>query len=661
MTSLYHRTRLRGTPARGTPARNIAEHNLPITNNSRGPLRPRPCLISSIAMNMAVALSLISSNTFAATVSAVHSHGALESFDVPSSYGVFRGALFFSSADKLFRLDSIESSAVSLPVPDAIGNGLALRARFAEFDQALFMHARRRNGGNNGYFLHRLNDRHANTIDLIDVPAEPNTEDFDWISDRGYADDSREFAELDGKLYFFAARAVPPMDFTNESHALYRLDSASAQPQQVLWEDYFNAVNPQDLAATSLGIVFRATSPGIARQGHLPQSYVYRIEDPVAAGDAATGYRDFSVASAKRISGRTGGRELIVFNDMIYYAGEHSGLRLNESFPDSGPFPDPGRVKLTADPWQTELYRHDPSSGNAYFDLHALNDEMLNTALASGEKNIGGSSPDNFIVANGTFYFRALGNGINAEIYRLRSTDSKPQQLALNATASSEARPIGEFTERLWFAADLGNGFDLHYLSANGQTPVALNVGESVARSSRGFTQYGEHVVFTAKGDDGQWWTFAATIDAPTARPVQEVLSTRLMVNNSNAAKIDVDVNEAVRFNCSVTNMTTASLDNVRVVVRQNEALSFPENLSTGPEGRQKDHGHSSTSRNNYSVCKRNRLGSGASVSCRLAIQAAAGQYRYACIGSTTSGVNTRIRSRARTIVTGYTGVKNEK
>ncbi len=631
-----------------------------LCNFSIAAIRRATSLLFATVVLAAVTLVPIATAGAAVNVSAVHAHGALQAYDVPSSYGVFRGALFFSSADKLLRLDSIEHSAVQLPLADAMGNGLALRARFTVFDGALFMHARRRSRGNNGYFLHRIDNRHATTIELIDIAEEPSTPQFDWIVERGYPDDSREFAELDGKLYFFAARAIRPLDFTNLSHALYRLDSADSTPQQVLWEDYFNAVNPRDLAATSLGIVFRATSPGVARQGHLPQSYIYRIDDPIAVDDAATGYRDFSVASAKRISGRTGGRELIVFDDMIYYAGEHHGLRLNDSFPDAGPFPDPGRVKNSADPWQTELYRHDPSSGNVYFDLHAIDDEMANRALNLGQKNIGSSSPDSFVHATGAFYFRARANGVNAEIYRLRPGDTRPQQLTLNATAASEARPVGEFSGRLWFAADIGNGFDLHYLSNDGQTPVALNVGESVARSSRGFTEYGDHVVFTGRGDDGQWWTYAATIGTPTVQPASEVLSTTLMVNNSNAAKIDVTVDDPIQFNCSVTNMTTAALDNIRVVVRQNEALSFPANTVSDSDGQGKA-SRAIRSRASYSVCKKNRLGSGRSVNCRLAIRAEEGEYRYACIGSITSGVDTRIRSRARTIITGYAGARDNK
>jgi len=500
---------------------------------------------SVVATLFAIANGATPTAAYADSVRALISYGSLDATDIPTSYGVNHSSLFFSAGDNLYRLDDLNSTPEALALPPELGNGMALRASFTEFDGSLFMHARRRSPGASGVFLHRIRNR-AGKLELIDIREEPDTDEFSWIVDRGYADDTREFAELDGKLYFFAARAIPPLDFINQSHALFRLNNADARPQQVLWEDYFNAVNPRDLAATSLGLVFRATSPGVARQGHPPQSYIYRIDNPQPRRTAPDAYQDFSIATGKRLSGRSGGRELIVFDNLVYYSGEHHGLKLGTNPPSPGPYPDPGRIKNTVDPVQIELYRHDPSSGNVYFDLHALDSDAANSVQATGASVIGSSSPDSFVTVNGAFYFRARSDGENADLYRSERDDPYPQRVVLNPDGPSHARPLGEFLEKLWLVADTGSGIDLHYLNPSDNTLVPLNTGESIARSARGFTVFRDHVIFTAMDQSQQWWTFAASIDGSVSGITNEKLATRLMVNG-----IDVDSETGQRSCCS--------------------------------------------------------------------------------------------------------------
>jgi|GEM_PF-3999921 len=589
------------------------------------------------------------------SVSAIFSHGSLEAVDVPSSYGVLDSVLFFSAGDRLYRLNSVNDAPESLALPAEVGSGLALRATFSEFDGALFMHARRRSPGANGTFLHRFRNR-AGKFDLIDIDEEPATNEFSWILERGYADDSRGFAELDGKLYFFAARAIPPLDFINHSHALYRLDNATAHPEQVLWADYFNAVNPRDLAATAMGLVFRATSPGVARQGHPPQSYVYRIDDPQLLRNAPDPYQDFSVATAKRITGRTGGRELIVFDNMIYYSGEHHGLNVGAGRPGDTILPDPGRIKNVADPVQTELYRHDPSSGNGYFDLHAVSSDTAASAQANGESIIGSSSPDSFVTAHGAFYFRARSDGIHADLFRMQSGDLSPKPLVLNQDGPAHARPLGEFLGKLWLVADIGSGVDLHYLDQHESTPTPLNVSESVARSARGFTVFDDHVVFSAKNESGEWWTYAARHDGNVSHITDEKLATTLMANGldtATAETIPVDVNARVLLSCQVTNMSTRRIDNVRVAIRPLNRYRRPTQTSANGETDDTNKFNRFLTQDNHSICRSERLLSGRTVNCRLVLQAKAGRNRYACISSSINGTDTLARRSIRTVIDG--------
>jgi len=464
-------------------------------------------VVAIAATLFAIANSATPLPAYADSVTALISYGSLDAADVPTSYGVNHASLYFSAGDNLYRLDDLSSSPEALALPQELGNGMALRASFTEFDGSLFMHARRRSSGANGVFLHRIRNRTAK-LELIDIREEPDTDEFSWIDSRNWMANC-----ISSRLAQYR-RWISLISLT-----LYSGLTAPIRARN----RYFG----KTITTQSIRVILRR---------HLWVScFVRPARGSHAAPDA---YQDFAIATAKRLSGRSGGRELIVFDDLVYYSGEHHGLKLGTNPPAPGPYPDPGRIKNVVDPVQIELYRHDPSSGNVYFDLHALNADAANSVQATGASIIGSSSPDSFVTANGAFYFRARTDGENADLYRSGRDDPTPARIVLNPNGPSHARPLGEFLEKLWLVADTGSGIDLHYLNPSDNTLVPLNTGESIARSARGFTVYRDHVIFTAMDQSQQWWTFAASIDANVNSITNEKLATRLMVNGIESSSV---------------------------------------------------------------------------------------------------------------------------
>jgi len=99
--------------------------------------------------------------------------------------------------------------------------------------------------------------------------------------------------------------------------------------------------------------------------------------------------------------------------------------------------------------------------------------------------------------------------------------------------------------------------------------------------------------------------------------------------------------------------MSTQRLDNVRVAVRPLNRYRRPTQRAASDEPGNTNKFNRYIDQENHTICRNKQLRSGATVNCRLVFHAKPGRNRYACISSTTGGVNTLARRSVRTTIDG--------
>jgi len=591
------------------------------------------------------------------TVVEVLEHDALLGTPV-SGYAEYEGSLFYSDGSGLFRLDSLNSEPVRIPLPTPPGWasewGGPIDATFMQFDGALFFHAWQLNAqGNPGSYLHRISSQ-LGQPELIDVPEEPNTPEFDWMNqERGYADGTREFAVLDGRLYFFASRVIPDPASpggTQLSHALFRLDSAEATPKQIDWLGYVteDQFNPSALSATRSGLLFK-TQSGVDVARTMEDSRIYQIQSPRVV-NPVNAIDPPSAPSYAITSGAIPSGDLVEFGGSIFYSGQHSGFHESPNVPDPGPFPRPSSNTGGDFPRQIELYRYNRKSGIVYFDLHSISEaEAIDRwNPAGGQIFVGSSSPSAFVVADNRLYFTAYPDGSPngggniedqlAQIYRMSSPNGAPEPLLFRPQVPfAQSRVFGEFGGRIWLWTDTGTGQQIHYLTEDGTdaVPVQLPTRFSSSAFADGFVEFGDYVVFWVydyvETVDGtvviKGWTYAVRFDDPDGpEPRPKVLQTKLLANGGeypDKPGLIARVNQRIQLRCNVTNNSDSDIRHVRI--RIGTIRNFPSKKNSLVNRQRLPKGYR---------CRIDSVASGETRSCTVVIRVRPGAHRYRCAAS---------------------------
>jgi len=610
----------------------------------------------------------------ASTVIEVIDHGQVPLDDTSVSYGAYENSLFFNRGSKLYRLDSLSTEPVEVALPTPPGTELewtgALNAEFTTYDGALFFHALRvpsEDGVGARSLLHRISSRYGQP-EIIDVPEEPATSDYNWVDDRrGYADDTGEFAEFEGKLYFFARRALfdrsGPYDL-DLHHGLFRLNSAESTPQQIDWLDYATKFqqDPGNLTATDQGLLFytynSVNNDEIRGNGRLHQIKTPMVIENLnlAESPESTG---FSIVTEDLLGGP------VIFNSSIFYTDTLKSGHQNSNPPDIGPFPIPGDTDSSEFLVQIELYRYNSKSGIVYYDLNPLTPEQAqkerdNYSLFDPPFSAGSSNPSNFMVANGIFYFSTEYDpfGVSREpdgdrnewdLYRMTSASATPELLSFSPNPTSvDHRVFGEFGGRTWLWTDTGTGPQLHYLSHNGLNAVPVQLPNSEIASINGLIEYRDYLIFTARGEfDDEYrmpmWTYAIKLGDQHPHP----LSTSLLANGARypvPPGLHLQVGTRVRLRCDVKNNTESQMDRVHV--------RLIAGMKRGGGGKNT---RGSSKRIRRSKCQFDTVVSGETRSCSLSIRVAPGTRKYTC-ASREKRTRKTAPSKSSVFVTGRRG-----
>jgi len=289
-----------------------------------------------------------------------------------------------------------------------------------------------------------------------------------------------------------------------------------------------------------------------------------------------------------------------------------------------------------------------------WYDLN-LNSPIDNANSFGHCREVCSSFPEHFVVVDDTLYFRASTDEGVQELFRMTAANRLPELVKLNQNGPSAARPLAAIDGQLWFHADIGDGLDLYILSSDGVTPIPLHVGRSVASTARGFTRYGNQVVFTARDDNNDWWTYLA--DLKRFKP--SLLSVAVEANGSRypvqpGLKISTSLRTEVQ--CSITNNTSRRLSPVRIRLRGETS----RRAAQGSGKRRADRAaawHYSHRRG----CNVSSLDPGETTTCVIRPTVTLGTQRYRCVASAgLAGKNSKQRLRNQDTVY-LTGVRRSK
>jgi len=591
------------------------------------------------------------------TVKKLVYHGAIENLEAPLDYQVFNDSLFFSAQDRLLRLDGVDGALIDQPLPVELSRGINLGSTFAAFDGALFFHAGREDSGSRQTFLYRLTSIDA-LPQWIDVPDDPEIEDY-WGVEPGYPDATKGFATFNNALYFFANGANPGNNTWDIKlqPALFRLDSRAATPALTGWNSsrllYFDVT----LESAPDGLLVVANAPGVRGPGRYDHTWITLLDPEVEppAGSRSVPLLYNNLFSVRDDSYGVGGA---LFDGSFFFEGKFVP---GAGTGGIGPFaatraPAVGRPGSPY--WDTELYRY--AIEVRRMSWYSINQTASDSYPFSCERGRPcGSFPRDFLATDDALYFQASSDSSDEslEMYRLSSAKGLPEIVPLNPNGASLGRPIDEIDDRLWFAADIGAGFDLHVMDRDGVTPIAVNVGEAVARSARAFTAYQNRVVFAAQDDNSDWWTFAVDLgqDDSGSKPFEASVT----INGTaqpTAPGLQIATGSWISVACEVRNNTDRVLSPVRVRVRDLRKLRHNARQGGGKPGTA---WRAVRGRRKAANCNTSRLLPGETANCQLTKTLGPGTHRFQCTATAgtkkkkSKNVPAAIRARAAAYATG--------
>ncbi len=568
----------------------------------------------SITTGLAMATILTTAPAYANSVSRI-----LELEPRPRNYVVYQNSLVYIDNGTLLRLDSLNGTAQKL-----LPYTFSASAEFAVFDDSLFI----RHAGS----LFRIDSLDGTMAD-VDIQASPS---YEWFSAEGYPGFARsiyphgKMAQYDGSLYFLAHATMPSCGHAGWTNVMFRIESALSNPRQMKFtsNDCGNLTEPQVLEGTEAGLLYSE----LLGDPRYPQTNFLQWEENPKV------YEDDSADEGIHGSLRGDWYEAKYFDGHIF---------LGYIKPDSGnpPFHR-----------ETELVRLDPATSDKR--VYEINPLTTDRGTGSVDIELSRSSPKHFAVANGVLYFQAAADGENFELYRMTSAQAEPEALLLNPNGPSGAKPLGQYLNRLWFAADTGAGLDIHYLADDGVSAVPLGVGAAIANSARYFTQFNDQLIFSATtavpgpygtwGPKTRWGTYVVSIDQPepcntkvcscgnsgkpNKSPCRNELRPRLTLNNAQYAKrpgLVARPGTRINIRCDVTNDSQQSLDAIHIAIND-------------------QHGQRSRSKSrSIGVCKRTAVAPGQSVRCRRTIRARKGIHKYSCVSRAVTRSGSRLGARA--------------
>jgi len=542
----------------------------------------------------------------ASIVKAVN-HGPVASG--PQSFGVYQGDVYFSSGERLLRMDG-ESYAVAEIALPGLNTGRDLDAEFITFDGALMFHASRTYSGSpsGGRYLHRLvRDNNGDSLTMIDIPEEPE-ELYPWATQfRGYADNTKGLAIYRGQLYFFGSQlmAVP----SGSGPALYRLSSANATPQQVRWNTERRPAYAYSVRATSAGLALEFAWAGAPRLG-FPNVTAYAIiRDPLLA-DRNNPNAQSETFPTGRVSGHPA--ESAVFDGHVFFASTNYDV-VREPGDTIGPFPDPldDIPFFPPRPYQIELGRMNASTGEqVYFDLKpTASDEVTGLNPVSSS-----SFPTNFVVSGNVLLFSARSREGVVLLHSLTSGEGTPAPTVVGPT--SEATPLASINGYTWFAADKGNGLDLHRYETSGGSAQSMNLGESIASTAGSFTVFGDATVFTARDDNNEWATYIVRDPETPENPEP--------TETTDDGETEATRKQNIYISCTVANNTQTTINNVNVKVFERRNAGRPP-------------------LNN--VCKRPSLGPNETMQCGFSTTVKLNARKYVCRARAPDVRNKRLKA----------------
>jgi len=584
----------------------------------------------------------------AAPVLKVISHGAVSAG--PVSYGVYQGDLYYTIGDQLLHMDGESNAVTEVPLPEGLGSSVDLDAEFVTFDGALIFHASRAfgNAAGSGRFLHRLvRDGDNYDITLIDVPEEPRTEEFNWVFERGYADDTMGLAVYKEQLFFFATQATPVAADGFLTRALYQLESAAATPERVRWNTARAKIETYDLKSTDDGILldYKLISNPIDDADDFAAYTV--ISEPVAAQPFSLDVEseDYPMVT---VPGQE--PESVYFNGHVYYATANYDVGRTWDDP-RGPLADPDDNVVTtgATPYQVELGRMDAMTGErVYFDLVVSDPDDQNTIDTPNVGSGGGSvavtnptalqnvisariyaaefssAPYNFVPAGETLWFNATDNW---RLTALNWIDSDDEDDPATGTIGSLNRqiPIAWVNGKFWFSGMAGYTGNIDLLRRDGSRGpyTATMLGDDVGKTATSFTAFGAATVFTARDETGDWGTY---LYRPSTDPVNTPLITTLSIDDGiymEAPGPLLTEGSWMYATCTVTNNSSATIRNIHISIKESTPLREP---------RLKE------------VCERSSLAPGQTIYCDLDTQVKRDLRRYNCKVRTDDGVIARKR-----------------
>ena len=490
-------------------------------------------------------------------------HGQIA--DPPSDYGTYGGNIYYDIADKLFATDAVTGATIEVPLGNdgMLGNGLDLDADFQSFDGALVFHAKRRYRYNGrirtGTFLHHIGRRGkkgkgSNRIGWVDIPEEPDTDEFGWVIDRGYADNTHEFTLFNGELYFYAKRAAVGHSYLTVTDNLYKIDRFDAEPVSLGWSPY--PLIGQRLQNSTAGVIRADLHTGEPRYGIVSSINYTLINDTeqtliVRANDIPASFS--------------------AFNDKLFFVGKNNQVG-NPNPHLAGPYPDLGfNSGIAPVMFQEELARADLTGGErVYYDLHSMTYEQAEAAYEQTSDLAASSSyPDHLTMTNDSLFFTARPDGVSPVLYRLNDANELPTVVTFNGTQATDVTPLAVMNDVLWISADLGYGMDLFYLSQGNTIPHPLNVGDSVSRSASAFTSYNGDVFFTAKDHNNDWWTYV--VRRPRVDKPKKLVTSRLTLNGRNYPNRPGLVRPAglrLTVRCATRNRSTDPIDTLRIRIK---------------------------------------------------------------------------------------------